>query len=75
MKLNRLMYLVLLYSILGTMAHVSMGTFAVISIMVFAPVSQFSTDPEVIPLIISYQQKYVLSLTGPINVVQVFWSS
>jgi hypothetical protein len=36
--------IVLVYALLGTMPHVSMGTFAVISIMVFAPVSQFSTS-------------------------------
>jgi len=41
---------VLLYSILGTMPHVSMGTFAVISIMVFAPVSEFSTTLESPPV-------------------------
>eukprot|EP00088_Acartia_fossae_P050458 TRINITY_DN5654_c0_g1_i1.p1 TRINITY_DN5654_c0_g1~~TRINITY_DN5654_c0_g1_i1.p1 ORF type:complete len:691 (+),score=150.84 TRINITY_DN5654_c0_g1_i1:32-2104(+) len=34
---------VLLYALLGTMPHVSMGTFAVVSIMVSAPVSQLAT--------------------------------
>jgi len=35
---------VLLYLLLGTMPHVSMGTFAVISIMVSKPVSELSGD-------------------------------
>ena len=34
---------VLLYAFLGTMPHVSMGTFAVISILVSKPVTELST--------------------------------
>ncbi len=35
---------VLIYIFLGTMPHVSMGSFAVISIMVFKPVSRLGSD-------------------------------
>jgi len=37
---------VLIYTILGTMPHVSMGTFAVVSILVSKPVLRLGGDPE-----------------------------
>ena len=37
---------ILIYIFLGTMPHVSMGTFAVISLMVSKPVMRLGVDPD-----------------------------